>query len=142
MVNKCLIVANDPWLIQLLTMFSEECGLVVTQAFDGQDVSSRAAIEKPNAILIQMDLLGAVRSHELLKRLRNEPQTTDIPVILFSWQADDQWGGDEGAIILNEPVTYAGFVNALHAAGVSVSPDLSGHFKSEPPGNRRRKARN
>jgi DNA-binding response OmpR family regulator len=126
MPKTCLIAAHDPWFIQLLKIYSEECGFRVVQAFDMQEVLTKALHEKPAAILLQSDLPGTVKSRDLLKLLHRDPNTSQIPVFVFSWQglADEMTEGATAQLI--EPVTYDSFVNALQAAGLvdgnAVSP--------------------
>jgi hypothetical protein len=111
----------------------------VAQAFDGQNVMAHVIAEEPIAVLMQMDLVGSVRCRELLAGLHANPQTSNTPVLVFSWQGDGDWGNEWGAICLSEPVTYAGFVNALHAAGVVLPHEPINHSEPVLPGVRRRK---
>jgi CheY-like chemotaxis protein len=124
MQKTCLIAAHDPWFIQLLKIYSEECGLRVLHAFDGQEVLSLVRSENPAGVLLQMDLPGAVKSGDIIKSLRNDPKTKQIPVIVFSWQNsyDDDRGDTEGSTAhLKEPITYEIFVSTLRSAGLIMN---------------------
>jgi hypothetical protein len=120
MSQSCLIAANDPWFIQLITMYSEECGLCVLQAFDANEILQKTCCDHPAAIILQFDLLGINQSHELIKKLRAHPAAKDVAVIVFSWQEKDANLGDDGVIAMTEPVSYTGFLEALEQAGLKL----------------------
>ncbi len=119
MPQTCLIAAHDPWFIQLLRIYSEESGLQVTQVFEGQDVIPMIHNENPVVVLLQMDLPGHVKSLEVLKSLKQDPATSHIPVLVFSWQGGVEELVEGTATHLQEPVTYDAFVDALRKVGVS-----------------------
>lgn len=120
----CLIVAHDPWFLQLLRMYSEESGFRVVQVYEGQDVLPTVHLEQPAAVIMQADLPGRLKGWEVLRLLHNDPLTRAIPVLVVSWQGhpgDSEMPDDwlEGAAAhLHEPVTYEAFQEALHQAGV------------------------
>jgi CheY-like chemotaxis protein len=121
MHRTCLLAAHDPWFIQLLKIYLEECGLQVLQAFEGQEALTKALNEHPAVVLLQMDLPGLVKGGDVLAQLRVNPATCQIPVLVFSWQDLDEEVIEGAAAQLIEPVTYDVFVEALRAAGVDVS---------------------
>jgi len=130
MPHTCLIAAHDPWFIQLLRIFSEESGVRVVQAFEGQDVLPLALQEKPAIVFLQIDLPGQVMGQEVLKLLKRNSATAQIPVFAFSWRAQERLDEIIGDItgFLQEPITYEAFVDALTKAGV--------HFQDRSPEGR------
>ncbi|HCE17586.1 MAG TPA: hypothetical protein DEQ80_06980 [Anaerolinea thermolimosa] len=120
MPHTCLIAAHDPWFIQLLRIFSEESGVRVVQAFEGQDVLPLALQEKPAIVFLQIDLPGQVMGQEVLKLLKRNSATAQIPVFAFSWRAQERLDEIIGDLTgyLQEPITYEAFVDALAKAGV------------------------
>ena len=121
MLRTCLIAAHDPWFIQLLKIYTEECGLQVVQAFDGQETLLKVHNEQPVVVLLQMDLPGYISGKDVLQQIRDNPATSQIPVLVFSWQGlgDEVIKGATAQLI--EPITYDIFVDALCAAGVEVN---------------------
>lgn len=120
MPRTCLIAAYDPWLLQLLRVFTEESGFRVVQVHEAQDVLPMVEQENPAAILLQIDLPGRIKGGELLQVLNQNPLLKHIPVLAFSWQ--NEGAGDLAnsvAAYLQEPVTYDAFVDALHKAGIT-----------------------
>ena len=125
MPETCLIATHDPWLIQLLKVYTEESGFQVMQAFEGQEVLPIAQQAQPAVVLLQMDLAGQTRGWEALRALKADPTTRHIPVVLISWQnlkaVDDLADGAAG--YLQEPVNYETFRDALRKAGVCCPVD-------------------
>lgn len=119
MSRTCLIAAHDPWLLQLLRIYTEESGFRVVQAHEGQDVIPMIEREEPAAILLQVDLPGQIKGWELLHLLNQNPHVSHIPVLAFSWQNEPVSDlGNGAAAYLQEPVTYEAFVDALRKAGI------------------------
>jgi CheY-like chemotaxis protein len=118
MIQTCLIAAHDPWFIQLLRIFAEESGFQVVQAYEGQEILPILQQEKPEVVLLQMDLPGTVKSSEVMIKIRTDPAIRSTPILVFSWQGDN-FGEIEGASArLIEPVTYESFLEALQMVGV------------------------
>jgi CheY-like chemotaxis protein len=124
MPQTCLIAAHDPWFIQLLRIYTEESGLRVTQVFEGQEVIPMIHHETPAVVLLQMDLPGHIKSLDVLKSLKEDPATSHIPVLVFSWQGGVEDLVEETATLLQVPVTYDAFVDALRKVGVGF-PSVS-----------------
>ena len=120
MPRTCLIAAYDPWLLQLLRVFTEESGFRVVQVHEAQDVLPMIEQVEPAAILLQIDLPGRVKGGELLHELNKNPHANQIPVVAFSWQDECISELPDGvAALLREPVTYDAFVDALEKAGIT-----------------------
>jgi DNA-binding response OmpR family regulator len=118
MLQTCLIAAHDPWFIQLLRAYSEESGFRVVQAFESQDVLPIIQEEKPTVVFLQIDLPGEVQSKEVLSLVKADTAISNIPVLVFSWQGNEN-GDIQGATAqLQEPVTYEAFIDALNKVGV------------------------
>ncbi len=120
MPRTCLIAAHDPWLLQLLRIYSEESGFRVVQAYEGQDVLPLIEKEAPAAILLQIDLPGQIKGIELLDVLHTNPLVNHIPVLAFSWQSEAATEMENAAAFLQEPVTYEAFVDVLCKLGISA----------------------
>lgn len=126
MTETCLIAAYDPWVIQLLRVFTEESGFGVVQAFEGKEVLPLVRQVKPRVILLEAELPGNPRGRDLLHSLKVDPITQDVPVLIFSWQnqATDKPQVQDSHIYLREPVSYDDFVGALQKVGVCCPKDM------------------
>jgi CheY-like chemotaxis protein len=116
MQKTCLIAAHDPWFIQLLKIYSEEFGFEVVHAFDAHEAITKAIHDHPMVILMQLDLPGSIKGRDMLKMLRLDVQTKQIPVFVFSWQGSPEETIEGATAHLMEPITYEAFADALHSA--------------------------
>jgi CheY-like chemotaxis protein len=122
MSETCLIVAHDPWFIQLLRIYTEEIGYHVSQAYEGQDVLPIVRRNLPDFILVEEDLPGKVKTADLLYALRAEPAIQSLPILVFSWQGQgiDKDMTQFATSHLQAPITFESFVEALKDAGIQL----------------------
>jgi len=82
-MKTILIVEDDPILIKMYTKKFEKDGFKVLQAVDGQEaVDKLQTLElAPGAILLDV-MLPKLDGFEVLKKIKENPKTKDIPVIL------------------------------------------------------------
>jgi CheY-like chemotaxis protein len=127
MTPICLIAAHDPWFIQLLKAYAVECGFRVVQAYESQEVIPLIHQESPSIILIQMDLPGHMRSREILKSIKENPITRNIPILVFYSQLSSEQieQVNLASAILQEPISYEDFQNALRKSGVETKTSIS-----------------
>jgi CheY-like chemotaxis protein len=120
MRKTCIIAEHDPWDIRLLRMYVERLGLRLLQAFDGEDLLRLARAERPDVIVLDGELPGALRGGEVLRALKTDGVTSAIPVVLLSWFDDRRHDHAplHAAGWLRKPVTYESFCAALAEAGV------------------------
>jgi CheY-like chemotaxis protein len=127
MTPTCLIAAHDPWFIQLLRAYATECGFRVVQAYESQEVIPLIHHEWPSIILIQMDLPGHMKSREILKSIKENPKTRNIAILVFYSQlsSDQIEQVNLASAILQEPISYEDFQNALRKSGVDTKTSIS-----------------
>ncbi len=61
----------------------EKEGFSVVRAFDGEEAVKKIFDERPDLVLLDI-ILPAVDGFEVLKRLKEDPQTAKIPVIMLT----------------------------------------------------------
>jgi DNA-binding response OmpR family regulator len=105
--TNILVIDDDKNATKLLKLNLEAYGFNVTIAITGRDGLAKAFADPPHAIVLDVrmpDLSG----WQVCERLKNEPRTTDIPVIFFtaySQETDFQKSKKLGAaIFLNKPL--------------------------------------
>ncbi|MFA5022669.1 MAG: response regulator [Candidatus Paceibacterota bacterium] len=81
--KKVLIVEDDEFLRSLNAKRLETEGFKVAVAVDGQNAIDLIPKEMPNLIFLDL-LLPGVDGFEVLKKIKEDPKTKDIPVIVFS----------------------------------------------------------
>lgn len=97
-----LLVEDDQILVRMYTRKFEKEGFKVLSAFDGEEGLStlQGASPKPNIILLDV-MLPKINGFELLGKIKQEPATKDIPVILLTnlggGEADRKKGLQMGA---------------------------------------------
>ena len=94
-----LIIEDDVFLSELMAKKLKDSGFKVVKAIDGQEGLEKAASLKPNLILLDLILPG-MDGFEVLKRLKSNPNTDSIPVIILSnlgQREDIERGFDLGA---------------------------------------------
>jgi signal transduction histidine kinase/DNA-binding response OmpR family regulator len=90
---KVLVVEDDEHILQLLRHQLETEGYQVFTAQRGQDVFQLAQREQPVLITLDILLVDDVDGFAVLERLKNDPTTSNIPVIVVSVVPDAQTRG-------------------------------------------------
>lgn len=81
--KKILLVEDDSFLISMYTTKFELENFEVVAAEDGEKGLGLAVKEKPDIILLDI-LLPKMNGFEVLKELKNNKETSQIPVILLT----------------------------------------------------------
>jgi DNA-binding response OmpR family regulator len=81
--HKILIVEDDPALLDLYSLRFSQAGYEVLKATDGDEGSSLAQLEIPDVILLDI-LMPTTDGYEMLRMLKENPKTKNIPSIIFS----------------------------------------------------------
>ena len=119
-MHLILIAERDRNVRELQQYFLGEAGYQVEFADDGQAAFDRIQDIRP-ALVITEILIPRVDGLALCRRLRDEPTTRDIPVIVFSILAAEARAREAGAdAFLRKPLVDTVFlasVQALIAAG-------------------------
>jgi DNA-binding response OmpR family regulator len=102
MVNsskKILIIEDDVFLNELMAKKLIEEGFDVIKAVNGEEGLEMAQQERPDLILLDLILPG-MDGFEILEKIKEEPETSAIPVIILSnlgQREDIEKGFDLGA---------------------------------------------
>ena len=94
-----LVVDDDPVILKLLEVNFTMEGFSVLTAVDGTDAFERAVADQPDVVVSDI-MMPRMSGLELVARLKAEPTTASIPVMLLSAKAqasDVRAGLDAGA---------------------------------------------
>ncbi|NUM25955.1 MAG: response regulator [Candidatus Buchananbacteria bacterium] len=80
---KILVVEDEEFLLELYEMKLRESGYDVFIASNGQEGYGLAELEKPDLILLDL-LMPEVDGYDMLRKLKENPATKQIPAIIFS----------------------------------------------------------
>lgn len=83
-----LLVEDEQTLLKALTYALEEAEFKVSTAIDGDSALEKAK-EKPDLILLDI-ILPRKSGLEVLKFLKDDPELSDIPVLLLTNLSDDE----------------------------------------------------
>ena len=77
---RILVVEDNPLNVKLIRDVLEFCGFEVLTAQSGEEGVALARSEKPDLVLMDLQLPG-IGGHEALLQLRSDPGCCDVPVI-------------------------------------------------------------
>ena len=80
---KLLVVEDDESILALLVRLLESKGHHVTSARDGEQGLASVAAAHPDAIILDLDL-PKVHGYEVCRRLKRDPATRHIPIMLLT----------------------------------------------------------
>ena len=98
---KILVADDEPDMRSLLSDLLEEAGHEVTEAENGQVAYQQIQQDVPDVVLMDV-LMPMMNGIQVLQRLRNDPATQSLPVILLTAFSLS----DEDTSILETPNTY------------------------------------
>lgn len=85
--KKILVADDDPSVCQLVKMMLTRQGLDVTVARDGEEAFQKAVTEKPDAILLDINM-PKMDGLAVCSKLKATQQTAQIPVAFLTAQKD------------------------------------------------------
>ena len=80
---KILVVEDESFLLDLYQIKLEQAGFEVMKAGNGNEGVSLARLEQPGLILLDI-LMPEIDGYEMLAKIKSDPKTKKIPVIIFS----------------------------------------------------------
>ncbi len=84
---KIMVVDDEPGVVYVMKRFLEKTGHVVVSASNGVACLERVGGEKPDLVLLDIMMPG-IDGWEVCKRIKNDPATNSISVIMFSVLSD------------------------------------------------------
>jgi DNA-binding response OmpR family regulator len=119
MAKKILVVDDEPNTVKLLESRLKSNGYDVISALDGNSCLKKAVAEKPDLVLLDIIMPG-LNGFEVCKRLKENEQTKDIPVIMLTaltGEKDFFKSLEEGAsYFITKPFSAADLLHAINTA--------------------------
>lgn len=81
--KKILVVDDEPDIVFLIKSRLEANNYLVEGAYNGKEGIEKAKEFKPDMILLDL-MMPIMDGYEAGENLRNDPETKDIPIILFT----------------------------------------------------------
>lgn len=88
MAKRILAVDDERHIVRLIQVNLERAGYQVLTANDGQQALEMVAKERPDLIVLDW-MMPQLNGMETLKRLKANPATQDIPVIMLTAKSQD-----------------------------------------------------
>jgi DNA-binding response OmpR family regulator len=122
-----IVVADDEQdIADLLTMHLEMEGYQVEAVYDGQAALDAVRTTRPDFVLLDV-MMPRVNGLEVLRRLKEDPTTSDIPVLMLTAKAGDEdvWSGWQlgAAYYLTKPFDLDDLVRYLTSIGLELDRD-------------------
>jgi DNA-binding response OmpR family regulator len=88
MPYRVLVVDDEPHVARLVEINLTQLGFEVKSAGDGEECLAQVAAEKPDLVILDV-MMPRLDGFETLSRLRADPATADLPVIMLTARAQD-----------------------------------------------------
>jgi two-component system alkaline phosphatase synthesis response regulator PhoP/two-component system response regulator VicR len=89
MPKKILAVDDERHIVRLIQVNLERAGYKVSTAFDGREALQKIEADKPDLVVLDV-MMPYMDGLETLKRIRANPATRALPVIMLTAKAQDQ----------------------------------------------------
>jgi signal transduction histidine kinase/CheY-like chemotaxis protein len=120
-----LVVEDEPQAAELLRLYLEGTGCRVEVAWDGEEGFAKACQFHPALITLDL-ILPKLDGWDLLGRLKADPTTRDIPVVIVSIEEERGKGFTLGAAdYLVKPIRRDELVSALQRTRVTQQPQIA-----------------
>ncbi len=112
--RKVLVVDDERNIAELLRLHLEREGYYVSIAGNGEEALRRALQEKPDLIMLDV-LLPSISGLDVLRNLKSDPQTAEIPVVMVSIMPEEQEAYRLGArAYFTKPVYEKELINKVN----------------------------
>lgn len=129
MAQKILVVDDEPEIVKLVRAYLERAGFSVVSAYDGQQALAVFRHEKPNLVVLDLNLPGT-DGLDVCRALRRD---SDVPVIMLTARLEEtdrliglELGADDYVVKPFSPREIVARVRAVlrRAEGVPVRPEV------------------
>jgi DNA-binding response OmpR family regulator len=119
MSRKVLVADDEPLTADMLALLMAFYGYDVVCAHDGAEALAAALAEKPDLLLLDVRMPG-LEGLAVARRLRQEPEFADRPVVLFSSvdESEVEWREAGADLFLQTPLD----VRALGSVVAALLP--------------------
>ncbi len=89
MPKKILAVDDERHIVRLVQVNLQRAGYEVVTAYDGKEALEKVEAEHPDMVILDV-MMPYMDGFEVLKQLRKNPSTRELPVIMLTAKAQDQ----------------------------------------------------
>ncbi|NJR67499.1 MAG: response regulator [Synechococcales cyanobacterium CRU_2_2] len=98
-MSTVLVVEDSPAQREMITDLLRGSGLDVSVATDGVEALERIESQQPDIVILDI-VMPRMNGYELCRRLKNDPKTQTLPVVMCSSKGEEfdrYWGLKQGA---------------------------------------------
>lgn len=88
MARKILTCDDEKHIVRLIQVNLERQGYEVITAYNGAECLEKVASERPDLIVLDV-MMPEMTGFEVLEKLKSNPETHDLPVIMLTARAQD-----------------------------------------------------
>ena len=88
MPKKILAVDDERHIVRLVEVNLQRAGYTVVTAYDGREALEKVKSETPDLVVLDV-MMPYMDGFEVLKNLKADPSTAEIPVIMLTAKAQD-----------------------------------------------------
>ena len=88
MAKKILAVDDERHIVRLVEVNLQRAGYEVVTAFDGKEALEKVKAENPDLVVLDV-MMPFMDGFEVLRNLKANPETAEIPVIMLTAKAQD-----------------------------------------------------
>ena len=86
--KKILVVDDEKHIVRLVEVNLRRAGYDVLKAYDGKEALEVVKNDQPDMVILDV-MMPQMDGFEVLKHLRANPETTELPVIMLTAKAQD-----------------------------------------------------
>lgn len=123
MAVKILVCDDERSIVRLIQVNLERQGWQVVTAYDGKEGLEKIRSEKPDICVLDV-MMPYMDGFEVLKNLRREPETQNLPVVMLTAKAQDKdvfegyhFGADVYLTKPFNPMELVTFIKRIIAGG-------------------------
>lgn len=85
---KLLLIDDDPDIIETVSMVLKNEGFEVFGALSGEEGIALARAERPDIIVLDVEMPPGIGGPEVCRRIRSDPDISEMPVIFLTGKVD------------------------------------------------------
>lgn len=123
--QSVLIIDDDLTLREMYEDYLKANGFTVLSAQDGEEGLDQASASHPSAILLDL-MMPKINGIEVLRRLKADPTTKDIPVIVFTaliqdLEKQESFAAGASDYVVKTDVTPKGILDKIRDVGGGIT---------------------
>ena len=89
MAYKILVVDDEPTIVRLMEFILARQGHELIVAVNGEEALEKIKSQRPDLVLLDI-MMPRIDGYEVAQRLRADPATVSLPIIMLSAKAQDE----------------------------------------------------